>query len=189
MTAMEVMVQTVGSDMEKLLMTSDPCALAEWIAAGGWRQLGNQGNKWRAVLTVCGQEIRINSDHAKRKAYRDAALALLDAGHEANCLSDEYYTEQVIYIRVSYINNSNEGENWKRAEMLHALEAFLGWVPFGVAEVRNAAPGWRELPVKDILVLREIKNYLKLLEYGVDYLSGEQLAQFSEWQDVVPLLP
>lgn len=130
------------------------------------------------------------SSAAERKAFRDVALAVTVAGRRVGGLRDKVYTEKMIYIRMSYIRNSDEDLAWRRSEMDRVLDCFLESLPMDTASARDKSRNWWEQqPVSVIKSLREVKTLLKLMEPGAGYLADDRREILEEWLSVLPLLP
>jgi hypothetical protein len=120
---------------------------------------------------------------AERRAFRDAALAAIDAGRRVGVLPQRAFIEKEVYARMSYIRISTETLPWLSAEMARVLDTFLRSLPMDVAAARERSAGWREHPegwsehdVHDIIALRDVKTLLHLIEPGTKVLSTDRRA-------------
>jgi hypothetical protein len=167
----------------------DPVALRQWLGSGGVGELGLSQDSWAALVYACTFGIWHGHGPAERRAYRDTALAAIESGRRLGALDDEYYTEQAIYIRMSYLRNSDEDDSWRRAEMTEVADIFLAWVPVSLADASDESIPWRDRPRREILSLRKAKVFLGLIEPGASYLTGRREQVVREWLSLVPRLP
>lgn len=176
--------------------TDDPAALVWWLEEGGVKALGRDVNAWIGVIFYASSRISAELSAAERRAFRDAALAAIDAGRRAGALPQRVYVEKEIYARMSYIRVATETLPRLRAEMTLVLDTFLSSLPMDVAAAREKSIDWRDHPerwgeqdVQDIIALRDIKMLLRLIEPGTELLSPGQRAILQEWHDIKGLLP
>ncbi|MGD0246335.1 MAG: hypothetical protein ABSB59_39235 [Streptosporangiaceae bacterium] len=167
----------------------DPVALRQWLGSGGASELGFSQDSWATLVYACTFGIWHGRDPAERRAYRDTALAAIESGRRLGALDEGYYTEQAIYIRMSYLRNSAEDDSWRRAEMAEVADIFLAWIPMSLAEARDASARWRDRSRREILSLRKTKVLLGLMEPGASYLTGRREQVVREWLSLVPQLP
>jgi TRAP-type C4-dicarboxylate transport system substrate-binding protein len=101
-------------------------------------------NKWLGVIFHASSMIWHASSAAERKAFRDVALAATAAGRRVGGLRDKVYTEKMIYIRMSYIHNSDEDPAWRRSEMDRVLDCFLESLPMDISSAHDKSRNWWE---------------------------------------------
>lgn len=176
--------------------TDDPAALMSWLEEGGVEALGRNVNAWLGVIFYASSQILAEWSAPERRAFRDAALAAIDAGRRAGALPQRVWVEKEIYARMSYIRASTETLPCLRAEMARVLDTFLSSLPMDIAAARERSIDWRDHPerwgeqdVKDISALRNTKTLLHLIEPGTEFLSPDQRAILQPWQDISGLLP
>jgi hypothetical protein len=174
----------------------DPAALRQWLESKGAGELGLTQNNWATLIFLCTSRIGEAHDPGERRAYRDTALAALEAGRRVGALDDAYYTEQAIYTRMSYLRHSGHDDSWRRAEMAQVADIFLTWLPVSLEDARDMSARWREQPREilslhraEILSLRRAKTFLKLIEPGASYLTGRREQLISDWLSAMPQLP
>ena len=179
-----------GPGVEPEWPMGDPASLMWWLEEGGAERLGRDMNKWLGVIFYASSMIRDASNAAERKAFRDVALAATAAGRRVGGLRDNVYTEKMIYIRMSYIRNSDEDLAWRRSEMDRVLDCFLVSLPMDIASARDKSRNWwEEQPNSVIKSLRQIKTLLKLMRPGGQYLADDRREILEEWLSILPLLP
>lgn len=176
--------------------TDDPAALMWWLEEGGIETLGRDVNAWIGLIFYASSRISAELSPAERRAFRDAALAAIDAGRRVGTLPQRVCVEKEIYARMSYIRASTEALPWLSAEMARVLDIFLRSLPMDVTAARERSIDWRNHPerwgkqdVHDIIALRDIKMLLHLIEPGTKLLSPSQRAILEEWQSLSGLLP
>src|ERR1700678_2374917 len=104
----------------------DPAAIMRWFEAGGKEDLGRHYNNWKALIYTCTSSIWYRaSSFEERKGFRDAALAVAEAGRSMGVISAADYTEHVVYTRMSYLRNSGEQRAWRESEMQVVAGIFL----------------------------------------------------------------
>ena len=186
----------------------DPAAIMRWFEAGGKEDLGRHYNNWKALIYTCTSSIWYRaSSFEKRKGFRDAALAVAEAGRSMGVISAADYTEHVVYTRMSYLRNSGEQRAWRESEMQVVAGIFLDWIKLdaeGACELMASLPelpaGWRELPMesrrqllkpimRSLRPLRDAKGILGLMAYGREYIRGEWSEAILAWLDMNPELP
>lgn len=169
--------------------TGDPVALQWWLEEGGTEKLGSNMNAWLGVISHASSRIWGASSGEECRAFRDVALAAIDAGRRMGALSPSVSTEKEIYVRMSYLRNSAESLTWRRNEMSGIADVFFGSLQLDIDAVRDKSRTWREEPVSVVKSLREIKTILKLIEPGIGYLAPDSAKRVDEWLKIRPLLP
>jgi hypothetical protein len=172
----------------------DPEALMRWFHERGALELGRDVNKWLSVIYASSFMIWSDPDVIRRKAFRDAALAVTEAARSGRALPDSVITEKIIYIRMSYLANSDESPAWRHTEMAEIFDIFLDWLPVDIDSARTIASqagshGWRSQPIEVVKALRNIKAFLNLLQPGGDYLDNARRAMLDSWLSLLPKLP
>lgn len=176
--------------------TDDPAALMWWLEEGGVEALGRRANAWIGLISYASLQISAELSAAERQAFRDVAIAAIDAGRRVGALPRSVCVEKEIYARMSYIRVSTETVPRLRAEMDLVLDTFLSSLPMDVAAARERSIDWRDHPerwgeqdVQDIVALRAVKMLLRLIEPGTELLSPGRRAILQEWQNISGLLP
>jgi hypothetical protein len=188
--------------------SGDPAAIVRWFEAGGKEDLGRNYNSWKALIYTCTSSIWYSANSfAERKGFRDAALAVAEAGRSMGVISVADYTEHVVYTRMSYIRNSGEERAWQESEMEAVSTIFLDWIKIDVTGARELMASlpelpadWRELPMesrrqllrpwlRNVRPLRDAKGILGLMAYSREYIRGERSEEILAWLDMIPELP
>jgi hypothetical protein len=178
-----------GADWEPRWPTGDPAALIWWLEEGGQAQFGRNLNKWLGLLHYTSSQIWSVSSSSDRKKFREAALTALEAGRNSGAIPSDVYTEQEIYIRMSYFRNSDDSLSWRKTEMEQIVDIFIRSIPMDITSAREKCKLWRNQPISVIKSLRNAKNLLALIEPGISLLDGDKSTLLMDWLKIRPQLP
>lgn len=168
--------------------TEDPDVLSRWLESSATRELGREVNTWIGVIESAAFMIWNSPDPLVRRRFRDAALLALEKGRQNEALPDMVYAERMIYVRMSYLRNSDEDQAWRQQEMSEIFDFFVAAVHVNADSAKETlARG--HLSLNEMKNLRRTRNLLNLMRPGLQYLTEDRHAAFSGWLEIYEQLP
>jgi hypothetical protein len=168
--------------------TDDPNALSRWLESSAAKELGREVNRWIGVIESAAFMIWNSPDPLVRRKFRDAALLALEKGRQNEALPDAVYVERMIYVRMSYLRNSDEGQGWLQQEMSEVFDFFVAAVRVNAASAKETLDRG-SLSLNEMKNLRRVRSLLNLMRPGLQYLTGSRHAAFDDWLEISPQLP